>query len=634
MGKEKLMNTPVDRITSSSSKPTSYEMSHGELQQLLDNMISPFSYYKMVYDENGTPVDYIFIYVNEAFEKETGLTKAAILGKRVLEVLPNTEAYWIERCGHVAKTGIPDNFRNFAAALNNWYEARVYSPQPDHFAMTVNNITDSVKKQAALEQSVARLQESERKLYHERELFKTTLLSIGDGVICTDDVGRITMLNESAAHLTGWSPEDAMGVDSEQVFYIINEYSKEKVLSPIREVLRTIKHVGLGNHVQLLSRDGIARPIADCASPILSSTGSLVGTVLVFRDVTDSKEKQKKIEYLGYHDQLTGLYNRRFFEMELERLNTRRRLPMTLVMGDLNGLKFTNDAFGHSAGDALLVSFSEILKRCIRHDDIICRYGGDEFIMILPNTDYTTASEIVVRITAMLKHVYVDKGFLSVAFGWETKIEESEDIYQVLKKAEDSMYKKKLFETPSIRSSAIQMVQNTLYEKSTRESLHSMRVSELCARISRALYIDESQLSLIKMAGRLHDIGKIILLNGIIDKPDLLSADEWREVRRHPEIGYRILSNTAEFGDISMAVLEHHERWDGDGYPKGLRADDISLAARIIAVADAFDAMTVSRPYRHALSFDAAVLEIAANAGKQFDPEIVRAFLQIDLSDI
>lgn len=146
--------------------------------------------------------------------------------------------------------------------------------------------------------------------------------------------------------------------------------------------------------------------------------------------------------------------------------------------------------------------------------------------------------------------------------------------------------------------------------------------------------LDENSLFVLKMAGRLHDIGKIILLDGILDKPGKLTATEWEEVKRHPEIGYRILCHTNEFSEISAAVLEHHERWDGSGYPKGLIAAEISLPARIIAVADAFDAMTVNRPYRKALTADAAVAEIKEYTGQQFDPKIVSAFLQVDLTHI
>lgn len=610
------------------------ELSDADLRLLLKNMISPFSYYRMVYDLEGNPIDYIFIYVNDAFQRETGLNREQIIGKRVLEVLPETEPYWIKRCSNVAQTGVPDHFINYASALNSWYEARVYSPQPDHFAMTVNNITDTILKQEALQQSVQQQKEANDKLFIERELLRTTLMSIGDGVICTDDLGKITMINDIAAELTGWDCHEAISRNAEEVLNLINEETLEKVDSPIAKVLKTHKKVELGNHVLLISKDGKERSIADCASPIMESGRVFVGTVLVFRDVTEKKAKQREIDYLGDHDLLTGLYNRRFFEMELGRFDEAQQLPVTFLMGDLNGLKFINDTFGHDIGDTLLIALAEILKKCQRNEDLICRYGGDEFVVVLPKTDFAATGDVVGQIRAMIDDTKIDAGVLSVAFGWATKGAATEDSYKVLKSAEDNMYKKKLHETPSFRSNVIQTIENTLYEKNSRECLHSKRVSELSFGIGEQLGLDENSLYSLKMAGRLHDIGKIILLDGIIDKPEKLTPAEWQEVMRHPEIGYRIICHTDEFSEISAAVLEHHERWDGGGYPKGLKAAAISLPARIIAVADAFDAMTVDRPYRKAMTCEAAVNEIKVNAGRQFDPQIVSAFLQIDLTHV
>lgn len=424
-------------------------LSETELRLLINNMISPFSYHRMVYDFQGNPIDYVFIDVNDAFERETGMRREEIIGKSVLEIFPETEKFWIERCGKVAKTGIPDHLKNHASALNGWYEVRVYSPQPDYFAMTVFNITESVLKQAALELSVVQLKEAKDKLFIERELLKTTLMSIGDGVICTDQLGRITMLNDVAAKLTGWTSEEVIGMDVEVVLNLINKDTREKVASPIARVLKTRTKVELEDHVLLISRQGKEHAIADCAAPIMESGRDFEGTVLVFRDVTEMNEKQREIEYLGYHDLLTGLYNRRFFEMELGRFDIREELPITFLMGDLNGLKFTNDTFGHDAGDALLVVLAEILKKCLRKKDIICRNGGDEFVAILPNTDFSQTGELVRQICKMVDDTKIDTGFLSVAFGWATKDDPTEDLYQVLKSAEDNMYKKKLHEIPS-----------------------------------------------------------------------------------------------------------------------------------------------------------------------------------------
>lgn len=511
--------------------------------------------------------------------------------------------------------------------------------QPGEVLARVNNQLEMLFLRRELEQSNERLsneiqqhKKTEYALYNERELLKTTLLSIGDGVICADNTGRITMINDTAKNLTDWHAESALGASFEEVFNIINEFTREKSENPIQKVIDTGKVVGLANHTVLISRYGIARPIADSAAPIRDSEGKTMGVVLVFRDITDEKIKQNEIEFLSFHDQLTGLYNRRYFEAELMRLNTSRRLPLTLVMGDLNGLKLTNDAFGHSAGDDLLKKATKVLKHCFRQDDIISRYGGDEFVVILPNTDSNATELIVKRILALVDREKTEKGILSISFGWETKNEEDEDIYQVLKRAEDYMYKKKLLESPSVRNATIQTIITTLYEKSSREEAHSKRVSQLCVQIGESMQLSDREISNLRTAGLLHDIGKIVLLDGVLDKPGKLTDFEWTEIKRHPEIGYRILNNTIELAELAEAVLGHHERWDGKGYPKGLCGGSIILAARIIAVADAYDAMISDRPYRKAMSKEAAVNEIIKNSGIQFDPQIADVFTNHALS--
>lgn len=506
--------------------------------------------------------------------------------------------------------------------------------QPEEVIARVNNQLDILFLRRELEQSNERLineiqkhKKTEYALYNERELLKTTLLSIGDGVICTDNTGKITMINETAKNLTEWYADSASGASFDEVFNIINEFTRKKCETPLQKVIETGKIVGLANHKILISKNGIVRTIADSAAPIRDSEGKTIGVVLVFRDVTDEKIRQNEIEFLSFHDQLTGLYNRRYFEAELMRLDNPRRLPLTLMMGDLNGLKLTNDGFGHAAGDELLKKTSKVLKHCFRHDDIICRYGGDEFVVILPNTDSYEAETIVMRIQALIERQKTEYGMLSISFGWDTKVEEDEDISQVLKSAEDYMYKKKLLESPSVRSATIQTIITTLYEKSSREEAHSKRVSDLCVRIGKIMNLTIREISNLKTAGLLHDIGKIVIQDGVLDKPGKLTDSEWIEIKRHPEIGYRILKNIDEMAELTEAVLGHHERWDGKGYPKGLQGESISPAARIIALADAYDTMVSERPYRKVMSMEDAFKEIEKNSGTQFDPQIINIFI-------
>ncbi len=340
------------------------------------------------------------------------------------------------------------------------------------------------------------------------------------------------------------------------------------------------------------------------------------------------KATLNSVEYLSYHDQLTGLYNRRFFEEELKRLDTKRNLPISVIMVDLNGLKLANDAFGHDLGDKLLRKTAEILKSSCREDDIIARLGGDEFVVLLPNTSEEQVEQIVNRIVGACSNVKVGSITLSLSYGWEVKKSKDDDINEILKKAENRMYRRKLFESPSMRSITIQTIIQTLYETHKLEEKHSRRVSDLCVAIGKELSFNVRELAELKNIGLLHDIGKIAIDKAILSKTTPLTDVEWTEIKRHPEIGYRILSLANDLSEIAQYVLAHHEHWDGSGYPKGLKRNEIPFKARIILLTDAYDSMTSFRPYCTILPREEAIKQIRDGAGKQFDPKLAKVFVE------
>jgi diguanylate cyclase (GGDEF)-like protein len=345
-------------------------------------------------------------------------------------------------------------------------------------------------------------------------------------------------------------------------------------------------------------------------------------------DITDRKIREEEIIFISYHDKLTGLYNRRYFEEELRRLDTERNLPLTVVMADVNGLKIINDAFGHQAGDSLLQKVAETIKNHCRSDDILARIGGDEFVLLLPKTKAAAAKQLIDRISKQILSNNMMGLEASVSFGIDTKSTASTLINEVLRNAEDYMYRNKLHESTSKTSTVIKSILNTLHVKSPREEAHSRRVSLLCEKIAFAMGLSFEEVKKMRLAGELHDIGKIAVDTAILDKEGELTKTERTEIRRHPETGFRLLGTSREFYSIAEYVLAHHERWDGKGYPKGLSKEAIPWEARVIAIADAYDAMTSHRPYRRAMTRKQALAEISKNAGKQFDPEIARIFIK------
>jgi len=366
----------------------------------------------------------------------------------------------------------------------------------------------------------------------------------------------------------------------------------------------------------------------DYFSKPLSEEAMKISMPLKVKNAIELMKKTEGVSYLSYHDVLTGLYNRRFYEEEINRMNTEKNLPISIIMGDINGLKLVNDAFGHAKGDKLLKVAAATIQGMCRMDDIVARWGGDEFIILLPNTKKAEAAEIVKRIKDLYSQKQVKGIDGSISFGWDTKGNVDEDIIKVLKNAEDYMYRNKTLEQESVRSNMINAIITTLHEKNPREERHSNRVSEICQKIGSVLGLSEIEVHKLKVGGLLHDIGKIAIEEGILNKPGKLTAQEWDEIKRHPEIGYRILSSSHEMLDVTECILSHHEKWDGTGYPKGLKGEEIPRIARIIGLADSYDAMTSERSYRKALSEEVVLREIRENAGIHFDPEIARIFVE------
>ncbi|NOW05869.1 diguanylate cyclase (GGDEF)-like protein/putative nucleotidyltransferase with HDIG domain/PAS domain S-box-containing protein [Clostridium beijerinckii] len=346
------------------------------------------------------------------------------------------------------------------------------------------------------------------------------------------------------------------------------------------------------------------------------------------RDMTVKKELEERLEYLCYNDQLTGLYNRRYYEEELKSLDVKENYPLTIVLGDVNGLKLINDSFGHVVGDELIKKSAQIIKNGCRFQDVVIRLGGDEFVILLPQTDTYEAEKIVENINNLAKKEKIQGLDISISFGYETKCHEDEMIQEIFIKAEDYMYKRKLFESSNMRGKTIDTIINTLNEKNKREEQHSVRVAELCELMGKNIGLPKRKIQELKNAGLLHDIGKIAIEENILNKPGRLTEDEYNEIKRHPEIGYRILSTVNEMSEIAKYVLSHHEMWNGEGYPKGIKDIDIPFESRIISIVDAYDAMTSERPYRKALSEEFAIEELKRNSGIQFDPELVNLFIE------
>ncbi len=345
--------------------------------------------------------------------------------------------------------------------------------------------------------------------------------------------------------------------------------------------------------------------------------------------ITEQKQKEEKIVYMSFHDILTGLYNRAFLEEEMQRFDTERQLPIGIIMADLNGLKLVNDAYGHLVGDEMLKAVGRILESSCRKEDIIARWGGDEFIILLPQTSERVVDAICRRIKKRCEGGHIKDVPISLALGFAIKENINRNLNDVIKEAENYMYKQKLAERRSIRSSVIQALLKTLGAKSFETEEHTRRMQSIALQVGEKLGLPDSEMARLSLLITLHDIGKINIPEEILTKKGPLSEQEWGIIRKHPEIGFRIARATKDFAHVAEEILAHHERWDGKGYPRGLSGDKIPLLSRIAAIADTYEVITNGRPYRKPLSYGKVIAEIKKCSGTQFDPELVTIILDI-----
>jgi len=451
------------------------------------------------------------------------------------------------------------------------------------------------------------------------------LCAMSYGVIINDDRGSILYLNRMAEQLTGWSADQAIGSSLNDVFVIYQEEEHVRylpVLDKVPDVLILPDYLILVNN-NTSSETYISGKITS----FTDETGSFTGRILVFHDATLLKKRDLKIRYNSFHDSLTGLYNRPFFETEMQRLNSKRMLPLSLILGDANGLKLVNDAFGHAEGDRLLKKVAGVLREVCRKEDIIARVGGDEFAILLPCVGHKEVSAIVQRIRESCARLEPSPIPVSIALGTATMNSHIDKVESIFSLAEERMYSAKLNESRAVRNEIISSIRKSLEVHADETQAHGNRIKELSLKIADRIGLSEYERNQLELLAMIHDIGKIAIPKSILSKPGKLGIEEWHIVRRHCEIGYRIAAYSPELASLADAILSHHEHWDGKGYPQGLSGHQIPIISRIIAITDAYDILTHGRPYRSSITSREALAEIRRCAGTQFDPDLVEHFL-------
>lgn len=363
---------------------------------------------------------------------------------------------------------------------------------------------------------------------------------------------------------------------------------------------------------------------------IASSTagGAPFLVMMILTDITEKLRAMDQIQFLNDHDKLTTLHNRDYVEANLSGLEKPGFLPFSVIMADMNGLKLVNDVFGHQQGDLFLSAMSEALKAACRSQDIVARWGGDEFVVLMPNTDANECR----RVCADIQQACAERTDLAIplsaGIGAETQNLGVPRILELMRTAEHRMYNDKLIRSKVMRAAIIARLKKLLAERGSGSVGHQERVKKLALAFISFLGIPFSaaEQGMLQQLTQLHDIGMTAIPAEIISLPRSLTAAEWEVVKTHSEIGFRMAQSIGE-PVLADTILALHERWDGTGYPCGLTADEIPFWARLFGIVDAYDAMTHDRPYKAVVGKNAALAEIAAGQGTQFDPQLAKAFL-------
>lgn len=473
----------------------------------------------------------------------------------------------------------------------------------------------------------AELQQTNVLLGKKRNELKNILDTVGEGVFGVDTDGKCIFCNDCCLNILSYQDEsDLIGKD---MFGLV--YGKEKDGSLMDraecDIDRTILSGEKTNAEDKVfwRADNKSFQVEFFSQPMYKGD-QICGAVITFTDISERKKNEEKLHYLCHHDTLTGLINRERLRIEMQYLDEEEYLPLSVVYCDLNSLKLTNDIFGHEEGDNLIRTAADVLASVSRKHDIIARIGGDEFVWLLPNTDSIAAKKIMDRVKNRLSHRNASVLTCSMAMGTSTRVHLDEGLDQTLENAENEMYLEKSAERNSYETDTLRNMIDRLHESSPYDKSHSENVSLLCEKMGVALRWPKDKIRILKDAGYYHDIGKIVMMRNASSKVCPMPSMKSAEMNQHPIIGFRIMNLFSNTQDLAESIYYHHERWDGTGYPKGLKGAEIPVNSRIIAIAEQYDHLVNSLTEKPE-SKEKALMKIQLSSGTKFDPMLAELFV-------
>ncbi len=468
-----------------------------------------------------------------------------------------------------------------------------------------------------LSKMIAGYKAAKEQAEHNQEKFQSLFEDSIDGIYMTTIGGKYVDANSALVNMLGYqSKKELLAIDIKRDLYV----------SAADRPGPDDRNRTFGTRFK--KKDGTTIDV-EISSKVIYEQGRPKYYQGIVRDVTQRKKTEEKLQYLSFHDSLTGLYNRAYFDEELTRFDTRRQLPLSLIIGDVNGLKLVNDTHGHQNGDKLLRDVAALLKNYFREEDVIARWGGDEFCILLPKTSKTEAKKITDRIKKACREIQGSHTIpISIAFGVATKQQHGHKTADLLKEAEDHMYRNKLKEKGRFSFRAASADESPQQEENLDIGARVLRLRENAAALGKALNLSQSSLDALCLLVNLKDIGKLLILENLLHERLKLTRKEWEILKKHPEIGYDIAKSLPPMAQFAKAIRHHHEWWDGSGYPQGLKGREIHLFARIIAIVETYDWMRDGGPYKNNLGKKEALKELKRLSGSQLDPQLVAKFAE------
>lgn len=558
-----------------------------------------------------------YIYVSQRYLDDYGVQETDVIGRHHYEVFPDIPEKWKEvhrraLDGEVV-SGEDDRFVRADGSVEYtrwecrpWYER---NGCVGGIVLYTEVLTEKKRTEAALRRS--------------EEYRQSILHLIPDVIIHYDQFGTYLDVIGPSGEQLFLPKQELLGKNTAAVLpegparivkQAIAAALEERTVQEVEYQLRPLEEGGRWYEARLLPMDDSQ-------------------VVALVRDITERKQAELELEHRTYHDSLTALYNRYYVECALQDLDERGVVSMGIIIGDVNGLKIVNDSLGHSAGDTLLKKAATVLQEACPASAIVGRWAGDEFVVVVEGAGERELETICSRIGQLSREAADIPVPLNMALGYAARQSSDEAPTDVLTQAEDAMYRHKSRTTQSDRTALVTSLQRTLAAKSYETEQHGRDLEALAVRLARRVGLPERDVDEISLLALLHDLGKVGIPENILTKSGSLTSEEWDIMKKHPEIGHRIALASPDLVMVADGILSHHERWDGGGYPRGLQGREIPLSARVIAVVDAFEAMVSDRPYRRGIGREAALEEIEACAGWQFDPQLALAFVEMMRSE-